>query len=100
MKAELKNLTPCSFYDAMDLVEEHIGPDARQYIEAYFEDGCAGSFSDDQTEHHLQVLEKIELEVSMIESQLEKKKPYRKQVYEGTERIRNIISREERMFRK
>ncbi len=92
--------TPCSFYDAMDLVEEHIGPDARQYIEAYFEDGCLGSFSDVQIEHHIQVLEKIELEVSKIESQLENRRLYRKQVYEGVERIRNIILREERMFSK
>ncbi len=94
-------VTPRGFFDVMDLVEEYIGSDARQYIEAYFEEDGLGTYEDDdQTDHYMQVLDNIDAEVCRIELQLGNRGAYRKQVYEGTERIKKMICREKRMFEK
>ena len=39
---ELKDgslITPVNVFDVLDVVEEHMGTDIRQYLEAYFADG-------------------------------------------------------------
>ncbi len=97
---EMKNgdlITPRSIFDIMDVVEEMIGVEVRQYIETYLESGNEPLLDEGEADHYMTVLENIEDEASGIENLLAKKGSYRKQIYEKTDKIRSMINRERRI---
>ncbi len=85
-------IVPRTIFDMMDIVEDRLGVEARQYIEAYLEDEDNTIFDDDGYDR--QLLDDIDDMASEIETLLSGNRLCRKKIFEKTERIRNMILRE------
>ena len=86
--------TPMSITDLLDLIEEYMGTDARQYVEEWLQD--EPEQEDDRlstlSEHYQQVLINIRDEIDLIEAQATNTKD----MAVGMEKIRTMILREVR----
>ncbi len=95
-------ITPMGVMEALDIVEEELGTDLRQYLESYLmEDGVPESWTEsdllaDQKEHFLAVLDSIDVKAATLEQQLSENRISRKKILEEIEAIRTIIEREEK----
>ncbi len=85
-------IVPRTIFDMMDIVEDRLGVEARQYIEAYLEDGDDSIFEDDGFDR--QLLDDIDDMASEIETLLAGNRLCRKKIFEKVERIRSRINRE------
>ena len=77
-------ITPHSIFDVLDVVEEQLGTEVRQYMEDYLEGGEPEKVSTD--EHYIEVLENVE---DIAEDILRQKN--RKNVEYHVGRIINIV---------
>lgn len=102
---ELKNgdlVTPQDVFDVLDVIEEYLGCDVRQYLEGYFWDGdelereVVDRDEDYQRldEHYKQVLVNIRDEVDIAFKLLASKRVERKKLTEGCGRISRMVERE------
>ena len=93
-------ITPMGLIDALDIVEEELGADLRQYLENYLMEGCDRenwSESDllaDQKERYLSILDSIDVKAAALEQQLSGNRINRKHMLADIESIRKIIERE------
>lgn len=89
MTLELKNgsiIVPRNIFDVFDVVEEHMGTDVRECLEAWFECDQADEVS--MPEHFAEVLETIDCELGKIPRQKKKEQE------QTLERVQNLIRRE------
>ena len=93
-------ITPMGVMEALDIVEEELGADLRQYLEScLMEDGIPDSWSEsdllaDQKEHYLAVLDSIDVKAAVLEQQLSQPRINRKKLQREIESIRKVIERE------
>lgn len=80
-------ISPRSIFDVLDVVEESLGTDVRQYLEDYVEGGEPEEVSMD--EHYVEVLENV---ADIAEEILRQKN--RKETEYNAGRIINIVKRE------
>ena len=94
-------ITPMGVMEALDIVEEELGTDLRQYLEScLMEDGIPDSWSEsdllaDQKEHYLAVLDSVDVKAAVLEQQLSQPRINRKKLQREITSIRKIIEREE-----
>ena len=99
---ELKDgslVTPVNVFDVLDVVEEYLGMDARQYLEECFSsEGVTMLDKDDSLlilrEHYTQVLENIEDVVGELEKKMQEKRMRREAINSCIRRIRCMVRRE------
>ena len=95
-----KTIVPLSVFDVLDMVEDYLGVEVRQYLEDYFadEDPWADLSEDEKfirlREHYEDLLDCIET-VAMESDRLMHKNPIkRKQITENLQNIIGMIERE------
>ena len=97
-----ETITPMGMIDVLDIVEDEMGPDIRQYIESYMmDDDIQGDWSEsdllaDQKEHYLDVLDAIDMKLAEIEQTLSGNRVGRKNLMEKIESIRKLLEREKK----
>ena len=84
-------IVPKSVFDVLDIVEETLGVDARQYLEDYLEDKECSFDTDD---HYQTVLENIDYMVSGLQNLLQTKRLNREAVDERIAHLESLIHRE------
>ena len=95
-------VTPMGVMEALDIVEDELGADLRQYLEScLLEDGIPESWSEsdllaDQKEHFLAVLGSIDVKATTLEQLLSSNRISRKKLMEEVAAIRGLIEREEK----
>ena len=101
---ELKDgslITPVNVFDVLDVVEEYLGTDRGQYLEAYFVDGKIVTLSDgdslaEMKDHYQQVLMNIDdVAVEVIKKTNQRQRFSREAIRTCMEQIRDIVRREE-----
>ena len=109
MMLELKDgslITPLGVFDVLDTVEEYLGTDVRQYLEAYFsdEDPWTSLPDGEKTalllEHYQTVLEGIDDVISEADRLMRQNPVKRKKVVEDLDVIRKMIEKERVCFGK
>lgn len=99
---ELKDgglVTPVNVFDVLDIVEEYLGTDVRQYLEFYFQDGVQLNLTESDSleemkDHYTQVLLNIDDLAEELEKKIIGKRFRREAVRNCTDQIRNIVRRE------
>lgn len=94
MVIELKDgslITPMSVFDVLDVVEEYLGTDLRQYLEDWFENDREELTEDERfdelKEHYVSVLETAEYELGQLPRQKKKEQA------QTLERVQELIRR-------
>ena len=99
-------ITPFGVFDVLDMVEEYMGPEVRQYLEDCFrEENPWENLPDDEKvesllDHYDSILSEIESATRETESQMHKSHVSRKQVLDSLTRIQNIIDKEREHYGK
>ncbi|MBR2258233.1 MAG: hypothetical protein IJ899_13060 [Blautia sp.] len=100
---ELKDgslITPVNVFDVLDVVEEHMGTDIRQYLEAYFADGkivtlSEGDSLEEMKDHYLQILMNVDdIAVEVIKKTNGRQRLCREAIRTSMEQIRDVVRRE------
>lgn len=89
MTLELKDgsiIVPRDLFDVLDVVEECMGTDIREYLENWYE--CGPAEEPDAPGHYGEVLETIEYELGKMPTQKKKEQE------QTLERVQNLIRRE------
>jgi len=85
-------ITPIGLFDALDVVEEYMGTEMRQYLEEWFDEGQEELTEDERfeelREHYRTVLMNISDEVDRMLTRKQKMR-------DGLQKIKNMIRREE-----
>ena len=91
-------VSPMGIIDALDIVEEELGPDLRQYLETFLmEEDIEWSESEllaDQKERYMAILDNIVVKVVALEHLLSQKRLNRRKLMEKVSDIRSIAERE------
>lgn len=88
-------ITPMNLYDVLEVVEDYLGTDIRQYLEEYIDNAEVAQAEDvDLDEHYRDVLENLEFKVREIEIAVSGKRTDRKGIVATTEVMRKMIDRE------
>ena len=100
---ELKDgglVTPVNVFDVLDVVEEYMGTDIRQYLEAYFVDGkivtlSEGDSLEEMKDHYQQILMNIDdLAIELIKKTNGRQRLCRDSIKSCMEQIRDVVRRE------
>ena len=84
-------VTPLTVFDALDVVEEYLGTDMRQYLEEYFPEEYSPPDHEEVREHYALVLQTIDDAVQGILGARRITRPF---LEERIARIHDIIRRE------
>lgn len=93
---ELKDgecFTPLGIYDVMDVIDEKLGADVRQYLEDYIE-GDEEEEPLTMDEYFIEVLDNLDYKVRQIEIAVNGKRTDKKAIQACVEAMRQMIERE------
>ena len=85
---------PSCFSDVMDLVEEKLGTDVREYIEAFVDDSEYMNEEITPDEHFRDVLDYISGGLDVIDREVNAKRVAKQEIRDETESLRKTIERE------
>ena len=84
-------IVPSTLFEVMDLIEERMGVDVRQYLESFMEETEHEPFTPD--DQMATILDVIGRKIALLETELSAPKLNRQNVYSHIETIRNLVNR-------
>jgi len=97
MTLELKNgdlITPRSLYDVMEIIEEYMGCEVRQFLEAYMEGTEQPEGMEEGGEHYRDVLMNLQDKVDDVDMEIQRTRIDREAVEMHLGAMRRMIRRE------